>query len=132
VARVTGIAPFFLVADVTRAAEYYRDKLGFRIVGYFFEEPPVFAMVGRDNQIIMLNLMTGERGGSNRAYRAEALDAYLWTDDVAALYYEFRKKRADIVAPPQLRSYGMKELEVRDRDGYVICFGEDVGTGPNR
>jgi hypothetical protein len=47
-ARVTGVAPFFLVADVVRAAEYYRDKLGFRSVGYFFEEPPVFAMVGRD------------------------------------------------------------------------------------
>jgi len=24
--RVTGVAPFFLVADVVRAAEYYRDS----------------------------------------------------------------------------------------------------------
>ncbi len=28
--------------------------------------------------------------------------------------------------PPQLRIYGMKELEVRDLDGYVICFGEEI------
>jgi len=28
--RVTGIAPEFLVADVTKAAEHYRDKLGKR------------------------------------------------------------------------------------------------------
>ncbi len=60
--RVTGIAPFFLVADVVRAAEYYRDKLGFTIRGYFFEDPPVFAMVGRDDQIVMLSLMTAGRG----------------------------------------------------------------------
>jgi hypothetical protein len=31
--------------------------------------------------------------------------------------------------PPQLRTYGMKELDVRDRDGYVICFGQDMGPG---
>ena len=129
-ARITGVAPFFLVADVTRAAEYYRDKLGFRIVGYFFEEPPVFAMVGRDDQIIMLRLITRGRGGSNRNYADEALDAYLWTDDVDAVYAEFQHSGAEIVRPPQLRSYGMKELEVRDLDGYVICCGQDMGPTP--
>jgi len=30
--------------------------------------------------------------------------------------------------PPTLRIYGMKELEVRDLDGYVLCFGADVPT----
>jgi uncharacterized glyoxalase superfamily protein PhnB len=124
--RVTGIAPYFLVADVVRAAEYYRDKLGFSIRGYFFEDPPVFAMVARDDQIVMLALMTTGRGGSNRGYKDIALDAYLWTDDVDALYAEFRHSQADIVGPPVLRIYGMKELEVRDLDGYVICFGQDV------
>ena len=86
---------------MVRAAEYYRDRLGFRIVGYFFEDPPVFAMVGRDDQIIMLSLMRdGRRGGSNRNYRNDALDAYLWTDDAEALYAEFQHSGADIVSAP--------------------------------
>ena len=125
-AHITGIAPYFLVADVVRAAEHYRDKLGFRIVGYFFEDPPVFAMVGRDDQIVMLSLMTAGRGGPNRGYKDIGLDAYLWTDDVDALYAEFRQSGADIVAPPVVRIYGMKEIEVRDLDGYVLCFGQDI------
>lgn len=125
--RISGVAAFFLVDDVVAAAEYYRDKLGFSIVGYFFEEPPVFAMVGRDDQILMLRLMTASgRGGSNRNYLEDALDAYLWTDDVDALHDEFRHNGADVVTPPQLRIYGMKELEVRDLDGYVLCFGQDM------
>ncbi|HEX3537641.1 MAG TPA: VOC family protein [Stellaceae bacterium] len=124
--RITGVAAFFLVADVVRAAEYYRDKLGFTIVGYFFEEPPVFAMVGRNDQIIMLSLMTAGRGGSNRSYKADALDAYLWTDDVDGLHAELQGSGADIVAPPVMRIYRMKELEVRDLDGYVLCFGQDI------
>src|SRR5947207_12727423 len=124
--RVTGVAPSFPVADVVRAAEYYRDKLGFTIRGYFFEEPPVFAMVGRDDQIVMLSLMGEGRGGSNRNHKDDALDAYLWVDDVDALYAEYQRSGADIVAAPQLRIYDMKELEVRDLDGYVICFGQDM------
>src|SRR5437764_15294805 len=107
--RITGVAAFFLVADAVRAAEYYRDRLGFSIVGYFFEEPPVFAMVGRDDQIIMLSLMTaGRRGGSNRNYKDDGLDAYLWVDDVDALHGEFRQRQADILSPPLLPVYSMK------------------------
>ena len=124
--RVTGIARFFLVTDVAGAVEYYRDKLGFTIRGYFFEEPPVFAMVGRDDQIVMLSLMTAGRGGSNRDHKDDALDAYIWVDDVDTLYAEFQRSGADLVGPPQLRIYGMKELEVRDLDGYVLCFGEEI------
>jgi uncharacterized glyoxalase superfamily protein PhnB len=127
--RPTGIAPYFLVADVTKSAEFYRDKLGFTIRCYFFEEPPVFAMVGRsDSQIIMLARMDGDRGGSNRDYKDIGIDAYLWVDDVDALHAEFQRNGGDILMPPTLRIYGMKEFEVRDLDGYVLCFGEDIPT----
>jgi catechol 2,3-dioxygenase-like lactoylglutathione lyase family enzyme len=127
VPQIKGIAPEFVVADVTKAAEHYRDRLGFRIVGYFFEDPPVFAMVGRDDHIVMLSLAEGSRGGSNRSHKGGSIDAYLWVDDVEALYAEFHQSGADIAMPP---IYGMKEIEVRDLDGYILCFGQDVPSGP--
>jgi hypothetical protein len=83
-------------------------------------------MVGRDDRIVMLSLMGAARGGSNRDHKDDALDAYLWTDDADALYGEFQRNGADLIGPPQLRIYGMKEFEVRDLDGYVICFGEEI------
>ena len=33
--RLLGIAPYFLVRDVVKAAEYYRDVLGFTVRRYF-------------------------------------------------------------------------------------------------
>jgi len=42
------MAPQFVVPDVVAAAEYYRDKFGFEILGYFLD-PPVFAIVRRDS-----------------------------------------------------------------------------------
>ena len=74
----------------------------------------------------MLSLMGGGRGGSNRTHKPEAIDAYLWVDDVDALYAEFLRSQADIVMPPTVRIYAMKEIEVRDLDGYVLCFGQDL------
>jgi hypothetical protein len=39
---------------------------------------------------------------------------------------------ADIVMPATLRAYAMKEIEVRDLDGYILCFGQDVPSSSSR
>ncbi|MBM3537252.1 MAG: hypothetical protein FJX55_05395 [Alphaproteobacteria bacterium] len=118
--------PHFLVADVRRAAEYYRDKLGFRIIGYFFEEPPAFGMVDRDGAEIHLRRAYDGRKGSNRERVGDALDCYIHVDDVEALYAEFKEREAEITMAPTRQGYGMKEIYVRDPDGYTICFGQRV------
>ena len=74
----------------------------------------------------MLALIEGGRGGSNRLHKSIGIDAYLWVGNVDALYAEFQASGADIIAPPVVRIYGMREIEVRDLDGYVLCFGQGV------
>jgi uncharacterized glyoxalase superfamily protein PhnB len=120
---LAAISPQFLVSDVARAAEYYRDKLGFE-VGPYFGEPPEFVIVRRDAARIMLSQVEGARGGSNRKWKRVAIDAYVWVEDIERLYAEFRHKGAFLSGPPQLKVYGIREIEVFDLDGYVICFGQ--------
>jgi len=38
-AKLTQIAPQFVVPDVVKAAEYYRDFLGFKILGSISAKP---------------------------------------------------------------------------------------------
>jgi uncharacterized glyoxalase superfamily protein PhnB len=121
--NLTAIAPQFLVEDVVRAAEYYRDKLGFEI-GSYFEDPPVFVIVRRDDARIMLSLIEHDRSGSNRKWKDVAIDAYLWVNDVDSLYTEFSAKGATVSGPPYLQFYGIRKIEVRDLDGYVLTFGQ--------
>jgi len=52
--KVFGVAPFFLVRDVVKAGEYYRDALGFSYPR-FWGEPPGFCMPERDGVIMMLS-----------------------------------------------------------------------------
>lgn len=125
-----GIAPLFLVEDVVRAAEYYRDKLGFEI-GTYFLDPPVFVIVRRDKIAIMLSWTDCAHGGSNSKWKTESFDAYIWVDSVGDVHTQLTTRHADVVSDPQLKSYGMKEFDVRDADGYVIRFGEDVPGSAN-
>ncbi len=124
-AKPSGIAPHFLVEDVVRAAEYYRDKLGFEI-GPYFQDPPVFVIIQRAGVAIQLSRMDGGRGGSNRKWKNDAIDAYIWVADVDRLYQELLAMKATVAAAPLLKEYGMKEVDVVDLDGYVLRFGEDV------
>ena len=119
--------PHFVVEDVVAAAEYYRDVLGFEIRGVFFE-PPVFAMVGRDNVVIQFGKVDrGVAVAPNRRRRGEALDAYIWVDDVDALCAELKAKGAKILEGPVLRFYRCYEMVVEDVFGFCLVFAKDMG-----
>lgn len=116
-------APFLIVDDVVKAAEYYRDKLGFEL-GRYFGNPPGFVIVRRNTARIMLRQTSSHPAlNSNVTKLADALDLYVWVSDVAALADELRGRGAAIAGEPELED-GRREMFVKDLDGYLICFGE--------
>ena len=123
--RLKGIAPQFVVADVVRAAEHYRDALGFTIVDYF-GDPPVFAIVRRDGVEIHLGKRDTGNTVPNRTVCGDGLDAYIWVEDLDALTHDLRARRAKILEGPVSRKYGMRELIVEDDSGYRLAFGESA------
>jgi catechol 2,3-dioxygenase-like lactoylglutathione lyase family enzyme len=123
--QLLGIAPYFLVRDVVRAAGYYRDALGFSYPRYW-GNPPVFCMPQRDGLIIMLS-QTHHASiirPNAKARRDESWDAYVWVNDADALYAEVKAHGAIIAYEPVLQEeYGNREFGVRDLDGYLLAFG---------
>ena len=54
-------------------------------------------------------------------------DAFFWVDDARALHAELAARGADVVYGPIVQdAYGMLELAVRDRDGHVLGFGQEL------
>jgi len=120
-AQLRAIAPQFVVADVVKAAEYYRDVLGFQILGYFLD-PPVFAIVSRDG--VELQFGKSDQGvvSPNVRRRRGGLDAYLWVTDVDTLHEEFKAQGANIIEGPVDQVYGSREIVVEDCYGYRLAF----------
>jgi len=123
--KLNAIAPTFLVENVVRAAEYYRDRMGFEISPYF-GDPPAFTIVRRGEARFGLRGCQGADGRSNRKVVNDAVDAYVWVEGLDELHRELMAKGAEIGLAPVTREYGLREFEVRDADGYVVCFGEFV------
>lgn len=125
--QITRLAPQHWVADVIETAEFYRDVLGFRFDS-FFGDPPGFVILDRDGARLMFRSRQGRPASpSNWARPGDLTDIYLYVDDVDALTAEFRAKGAEIVLEPATQDYGVREMQVRDCNGLMLCFGQLMG-----
>ena len=130
-AKCKSICPHFVVPDVVSSAEYYRDVLGFKILSYFLD-PPVFAVVARDDVVIHFGKSdNGALPSPNATRRSIGVDAYIWVNDLDALYAELQGRGARILEPPAMRVYKCYELLVEDNCGFRLCFSMDTSSVPS-
>ena len=131
-AQLTSMTPLLQVFDMPRAVAFYTGKLGFEVVqhspevetseGRFFH----WCILRRDGAQLMLN--TAYDGNERPPERDDACWAghghtvlFIGCPELDELCAELRGKGLD-VAPPQTASYGMRQVEVTDPDGYELCF----------
>ena len=119
-ATLKSVAPQLVVTDVVKTAEYYRDVLGFTILGYF-GEPPIYTIVRRDGVEIHFG-KAENRGVSNSEVRSGSFDLYIWVSDIDAIFEELKAAAADIVEGPVKRVYNSIEVVVKDCNGYSLVF----------
>ncbi len=121
--KINASAPHFFVRDINQSVRFYVDVLGFdepKIWG----DPPCFAMPSRDGMTVMLNqadLAYVRPNGMNDCW-----DAYFWCDNIDSFWSSI-KDRVDVVHEPEDRPhYGMREIGIRDLDGYMLVFAHDL------
>jgi predicted enzyme related to lactoylglutathione lyase len=126
-AQLNCVCVCFLVDDVVKSAEYYRDVLGFSFERYW-GEPPCFVMMERDGVQFFLS-SDGAKGlmrPNRMACPDFTWDAYVNCRNGDALYEEFKAKGAEITRVPEVTFYEMEEFDVRYCNGYTICFGTNT------
>ena len=107
-------APVLHVSDVTSAASFYRDVLGF--TWDFGDEN--YAVVWRDNSAIHFVKDVASPKG---------VHLFQWVKDIDAYYSEVVGRGAAVASAPTNQSYGIREFGVQDLNGVGIVFGQDVG-----
>jgi catechol 2,3-dioxygenase-like lactoylglutathione lyase family enzyme len=125
--EIRGMAPLFEVFDMPTSLRFYRDTLGFEVTGDSGQgDESGWIMLERDGVTVMLNTMydDGQRRPDPDAIRIKIhkdVCLYFGSPDVDAVYEYLRDKVADIEKPSNA-PYGMRQLYLRDPDGYNICF----------
>ena len=122
--KFKALIPQLVVPDVVKAAEFYRDKLGFELIDYFLD-PPVYAMVRRDEVEIHFGKGDTAEVKSNQSLRRGlGHDIYIIVSDIEGVFRELTDAGVEIVEGPVKRVYGSIEVTAKDCFGFTIVFGD--------
>lgn len=121
------LCPLLEVFDMNTSLKFYCEVLGFSI--HESAGPPDdmgWVWIKKGNTDLMLNTAyeTPDRPAHPDPARVSAhkdTTLYLGCPDVDQAYEELRAHGIKL-DPPEIASYGMKQLYLRDPDGYTICF----------
>jgi uncharacterized glyoxalase superfamily protein PhnB len=111
--------PMIHVPDVRGTVQWYQG-IGFRVVETYGDgrDGLSFAILAFGSSEVMFN-----SGGQTSTARRRDVDLYVYTDDVDTLNDRLRD-HVEIVEAPHDTFYGMRELIVRDLNGFWVTFGE--------
>jgi glyoxylase I family protein len=129
---VRGATTLLQVYDMPTSVRFYRDVLGFAMVSHSPHRGGDadrfhWCWLHLGGADVMLNTayeFDEERPVPPDAARVTAHEdttLYLICPDVDAAYEELRAKGVT-VEKPKVAPYGMKQMHLRDPDGYGICF----------
>jgi catechol 2,3-dioxygenase-like lactoylglutathione lyase family enzyme len=127
-ARVRSTTPLLIVKDLQRSVDFYCGKLGFGDPS-MWGEPPCFAMMNRDGFDLMLSV--AEKPEHVAPHGAHGVwDMYIAISDIASEIETLKANNVAIAKGPTDTFYNMREIEVRDPDGHLVCFAQDIGVEP--
>ena len=119
-AKLTGMSPQFLVADLDQSIGFYTEQLGFDLD---FRYEHFYAGIVRDGNAIHLKLADAPRGEREFRRKNEHLDITFTVDDIRTAYREVRNRPVPVIQPLREMPYG-HEFYVSDPDGYILAFVE--------
>jgi catechol 2,3-dioxygenase-like lactoylglutathione lyase family enzyme len=124
--KLSGHATVLLVDDVGGTTDYYREALGFE-TSLFELNPAHYGYASRDGCHLHFARFEGARSRPNhKEAPPDMFDAYFWVDDVDALHEELVGRGAELLHGPVNQEYGLREIRVRDPNGYVLAFGTSL------
>jgi uncharacterized glyoxalase superfamily protein PhnB len=128
-----------MVDDIHATIAFYRDVLGFEhimsvprgVKATFFEydatQPLIYAAIRCGGVELMMqerqSLMEEVPGFAPDAATGGTLTFYFQTDDIEALAARVRGA-CEVVRDLHVTFYGMREICVRDLNGYILCFAQ--------
>lgn len=119
-AKLTGMSPQLLVADLDRSIGFYIGRLGFDLD---FRYEHFYAGIVRDVYSIHLKLAHAPRGEREFRRENEHLDITFTVDDIRTAYKDAQCKYVPVIQPLREMPYG-HEFYVTDPDGYILAFVE--------
>jgi uncharacterized glyoxalase superfamily protein PhnB len=118
--RLRSLSPMLQSGDLQRTIDWYEAVLGFRCT----RRVEGWCCLERDG--VRLMFMRNDHLGAPHATATQ----YIYVDDLSALW-DAIKDRVTAEWGPEEMPYGLKEFAIKDPDGYLLSFGEELEKDGN-
>ena len=110
--------PMIFVTDITKATDYYKSKLGFK-VDFLYGEPPFYGMMTRDGAGLHFRhvdkhpLIHSEE---------DLLAAAIPVSEIKSIFLEFKDNGAEFHQTLKRQPWGASDFIIKDPDGNLLNF----------
>ena len=125
--RLTRLTPSLESTDLRATLQFYTERLGFTCNGVYPDaEQPCWLSLRHGDIEIMFSLRNEHRREFTEAAQPILTGAlYFNPEDVKALWEELKDK-VTVEYPLEDFDYGMREFGIRDCNGYLLQFGQEL------
>src|SRR5690348_7022423 len=116
--KLERVRPVLAVTSIDETIRFYRDVLGFACVNRM----DGWAALCRDDVEVMISLPNAHEPFEKPTLTGSI---YFNTTDVDALWEQI-KDQVSVVYPLENFFYGMREFAIRDNNGYILQFGQEI------
>ena len=116
--KLERVSPVMAVTNIEETLAFYRDLLGFECIS----RTEGWAALRKDDVEIMFTLPNTHEPFEKCVFTGSI---YFNTSDVDAQWSALKDK-ARIVYPIENFYYGMREFAIRDNNGYILQFGQEI------
>ncbi|KJJ85728.1 Glyoxalase/bleomycin resistance protein/dioxygenase domain protein [Candidatus Omnitrophus magneticus] len=135
------LTPDLMVTDVAITVKFYIEKLGFRLnmlvpenentieTNLIDGKKYVYAMVSRDEVFLMFmrkDVYEKDVPSLKDVPIGASATFYCDVDNIDMLFNLFKESGVDIIKNVSMTWYGMKEFYIKDCNGYILGFAEQV------
>jgi uncharacterized glyoxalase superfamily protein PhnB len=114
--KFRSLSPLLQTGDMERAIRWYESVLGFKCVG---REGDDWCRLERGRVMIMF--MRNAHLGAPHATATQ----YIYVENVLGLWDSIKDK-VTVEWGPEEMPYGMMEFAIKDPDGYLLSFGQEL------
>ena len=121
--RLINLRPMLETEDLKQTIKFYTELLGFKCQGLFPDaENPCWASLQRDEVEIMFTT----RNAHSRLEKPTMTGSLYLNPDKVDEAWEQLKDKVTVEYPIENFDYGMREFAIRDCNGYLIQFGQEI------
>jgi uncharacterized glyoxalase superfamily protein PhnB len=118
--KIDSLIPMIWVEDVKSTVDYYLKKLNFILLNNMQDWS--WASIEKDGVEIMFSIFN-EHINERKSHFTGSF--YLKTNDIDK-WWNLLKDEAEIFYPIENFEYGMREFAIKDCNGYILQFGQNL------